>query len=184
MANPADMKPAPMLSWRDQLGLAALLFVVALGAAQAFYFRAELPEQVASHFDDSGRPNGYMSRDGFVLFQCTMLAMMATIFGLGGWLVAITPVGLINLPNKDYWLAPERRAASMTWLTGWMRWFGAVTLAWMLVVFQFAAQASLGDGRLDSTRFWTAVGIYLVALGFAMWRLFRRFSKAPRAAPG
>ena len=166
-------------TWRDHLGLAALLFFISLGVAQALYFRAELPPRVASHFDGAGRPNGWMSRDGFVLFQCTLLLALGALFGFGGRLLAITPKSLINLPNKNYWLAPERRAASMAFLTGWMRWFGAATVAWMLGVFQLVAQANLRGGRLDSARFWTTLGICLIGLAIAVVLLYRRFPAPP-----
>ena len=98
---------------RGHLGRAVLLFFISLGVAQALYFRAELPARVASHFDGAGRPNGWMARDGFVLFQCGLVLTLGALFGIGGRLLKVTPNGWINLPNKNYWLAPERRAESV-----------------------------------------------------------------------
>ena len=160
---------------RDQLSLAVLLFVISLGVAQALYFRAELPARVASHFDGAGRPNGWMTRDGLVLFQCILLLALGALFGFAGRLVAETPNGLINLPNKNYWLAPERRAESVAFLTGWLRWVGAGTLAFLMVVFQLSVQANLRRGRLDTPQFFTAMGIFLAGLAIAVVWLYRRF---------
>ncbi len=163
---------------RDQLSLAVLLFVISLGVAQALYFRAELPARVASHFDGAGRPNGWMSRDGLVLWQCVLLLALGALFGVGGRLLAVTPNGLINLPNKNYWLAPERRAESVAFLTGWLRWVGAGTLAFLMGVFQFSVQANLRRGRLDSMPFLVATGFFLAGLAIAVVWLYRRF-RAP-----
>jgi hypothetical protein len=162
-------------TWRDHLGLAVLLFVISLGVAQVLYFRAELPARVASHFDGAGRPNGWMSRDGFVLIQCVLLLALGALFGFGGRLLKVTPNGWINLPNRNYWLAPERRAESVAVLAGWMRWLGAGTLAFLMVVFQFTVQANLRRGRLDSMQFLMVTGLLLGGMAIAVGWLYRRF---------
>ena len=165
-------------TWRGHLSLAVLLFFISLGVAQVLYFRAELPARVASHFDGAGRPNGWMSRDGFVLFQCVLLLALGALFGFAGRLLAVTPNGLINLPNKNYWLAPERRAESVAVIAGWMRWLGSGTLAFLMVVFQFTVQANLQTGHLDSMQFLMVTGIFLAGLAIAVGWLYRRF-RAP-----
>ena len=163
---------------RNHLSLAVLLFFISLGVAQVLFFRAELPARVASHFDGAGRPNGWMSRDGLVLFQCVLLLALGALFGFGGRLLMVTPNGLINLPNKDYWLAPERRAESVAVLGEWMRWVGAGTVAFLMMVFQFTVQANLRRGRLDSMQFLVVTGFFLGGLAIAVGWLYRRF-RAP-----
>jgi hypothetical protein len=119
-----------------------------------------------------------MSRDGFVLFQCVLLVALGTIFGFAGRLLAVTPNGLINLPNKNYWLAPERRAESVAIVTAWLRWIGSGTVAFLMVVFQLSVQANLRRSRLDTPQFFTAMGIFLAGLAVAVVWLYRRF-RAP-----
>ena len=54
------------------------------------------------------------------------------------------PVSLINLPNKDYWLAPERRDATLAWIGGWSTMFGAATLLLMMALMRQVERVNLG----------------------------------------
>ena len=80
---------------------------------QGYTSYSRLSERLATHFDASGNPNGWSSREGF--FRLWYL----TIFGMNAaWLLALalTPRMLrsrfrrtVNIPNKDYWLATDER---------------------------------------------------------------------------
>ena len=69
-----------------------------------------LPERVASHFGAEGRANGWMSRPAYLLFTGTFPLCLTGLFLGVGRLVRRLPAAYINIPRKDYWLAPERRA--------------------------------------------------------------------------
>ena len=90
------------------------------------YYYPLLPKVVASHFDVHGIANGWQTKQGFfeVLAGTTALSAFL-IFGIPT-MIGIIPDQFINLPNKDYWLAPEQRAASLEFLSGgvcvvWLR---------------------------------------------------------------
>lgn len=160
---------------RTHSGLAVLLFVLGLGVAQALYSRAELPERVASHFNAAGKPDDWTSRDGLVKFQCGMLLAMGGLFGLSRRWMGVMPTSLVNLPNKEFWLAPERRAQSLDLLARWMHWIGAATLAFLMLVFQFTVQANLRNGSLNMPLFLTLTGFYLAGIIVASVWIYRRF---------
>lgn len=81
-----------------------------------------LPEQV-------GDPGKTMSRSGFVALMLAMSVYLPWQCTEGVvWLVRRLPPALINLPNKDYWLAPERREATLRLLGDHMRWLGLMLL--------------------------------------------------------
>lgn len=85
---------------------------------QAAHYLAYLPARVAVHFDLAGRPNGWSSSAGLLTSVIVQIAIMGTIFAVAGLLRCI-PIVMINLPNKDYWLAPARRdAAFASFATG------------------------------------------------------------------
>ena len=68
-----------------------------------------MPPLVASHFDGSGNPNAYMTRSVYTKF------ILGMSVGLPIAMVALLTVVYSNardmkLPNRDYWLAPERIA--------------------------------------------------------------------------
>lgn len=91
----------------------AILLLLVLAFLQYAYFAPLLPERVASHFDAAGQADGWSSKTAFFVFNLAFVAGMALLFlGLTAWQGRI-PSAWINLPHKDYWLAPERRAATL-----------------------------------------------------------------------
>ncbi len=76
----------------------------------------QLPERVATHFGLHGEPNGWMQKPSAV--------MVMGGFGLGlplltvvlSFLVRFVPADLVNLPHREYWLAPERRDATYAFI--------------------------------------------------------------------
>jgi hypothetical protein len=89
-----------------------------------------LPAVVASHFDAAGQVNGHMPRGPYIaiLMSITLLTPLFVVLVSNRALSA--PNARINLPNRNYWLAPERRAETIGFLSRQM-----ATLAAMLVVF-------------------------------------------------
>jgi len=137
----------------------------------------QLPDRVASHFDASGRPNGWMSRDAFTAFTVGFTLFLAGVpAGLARWLPRI-PDSLINLPNKAHWLAPGRRAATLRFVGDWLLWQGCATLGLLLFVFGEVHRANQ-----SSTPRLTAIGapiaIFLLwttgAVGLLLARFVRR----------
>jgi uncharacterized membrane protein len=68
-----------------------------------------LPPRTASHFDGSGNANGWTTPHTYV----TMIVGVATLLAMIGPLMALTvrsrASSTLNIPNREYWLAPERR---------------------------------------------------------------------------
>jgi len=102
--------------------LFAILFVT--GTA------SELPPTVASHFDAAGRPNAFMSRSGYVRFVLCLAVGLPAIVVAVLWMVYSRATDL-KLPNREYWLAPERLDRTRAFLVAHGVWFGSllVTLA-------------------------------------------------------
>src|ERR1700680_1866538 len=101
------------------------------------YYYPLLPKVVASHFDVHGIANGWQTKQGFfeVLAGTTALSAFL-IFGIPiPTMIGIVPDQFINLPNKDYWLAPEQRAASLEFLSGWVAWF--CSRGYLLIILAF-----------------------------------------------
>ncbi len=83
-----------------------------------------LPPMVASHFDAAGQPNAFMTRSGYTRFVlCAAVGFPVVIVGI---LTAVyANAKQMKLPNRDYWLAPERIARTRT-LSG-----GAWRVVWL-----------------------------------------------------
>jgi uncharacterized membrane protein len=138
-----------------------------------------LPPKVASHFDIEGRPNGWMSRDvcvGFtlglgILVPAIIVAMMA---GAGR-----IPVSFVNLPHRDYWLAPERRQAALAILLRYSLWLAslcvlfATGLHWLIV----RANPPNQPPHLSGLGITLVAGAFLAGTGVWVGFLLRHFSK-------
>ena len=110
----------------------ALLFMcyaVFFGYIAATY--GSLPPRVASHFGIDGRANGWMSREGlleFILgFGILVPAFVVESMSIVGWL----PVSFVNLPNRDYWLAPERRRETSAVMLQYSFWLASLCVLLM-----------------------------------------------------
>ena len=109
--------------------LAWLVFALCLVASATFIVATShaLPEQVASHFGYGNAANGFMTRDGYLVFMLAFAValplLLATTIGL---LPRIWP-NAVNLPHRDYWLDPTRRDATLNALAAHGAWLGSLT---------------------------------------------------------
>jgi len=160
-----------------RLFLAALVCAIAI--TEVIWAWPRLPDTVASHFDASGRADGSMAKTPFFALLGGVFGLIALVtFGMGAWLSRI-PDGLINLPHREHWLAPERRAESLAWLNAWLQEVGILTLALIAGMLHLTIQANLDEGgRLVGFGWW--LGGYVALLVLWLVRLFARFRR-PRA---
>lgn len=155
------------------------LLLVAAALAQALWQHDRLPARVATHFDLAGRADGWMSRDnqtkahlGLVLFIAVMLEGLAR-------LSPRLPDGLVNLPHRDYWLAPERRAATHAWIAGLFRLIGCVLMAFFLALFHLVYRANLHGAQMPTAPAGLLVGGLLATVGLLLAGVFLRFARPP-----
>jgi len=89
--------------------------LVALGAAQVSFYTPRIPELLGSHFSRGGFVNGWQTKAAFFATELAMI-ILATVVSFGiPRIIAAAPVALINLPHKEYWLAPS--GAKTRWPT-------------------------------------------------------------------
>lgn len=159
-----------------------LIFVL-LALYAAVHFASvypQLPGEVASHFNERGAPNGWQTKQVFftVFVGVTVLCVL---FGFGmASLIGTMPVRLINLPNKQYWLAPEHREETLEWLKAYFGWFACALYVLMIVVYDYATQSNLHPDHPPSVAHLvcTLVGFLAFVIVWLV-RMFARFSGAP-----
>lgn len=160
-----------------------LLVGAALAVLQIVHYYPLMPESMASHFDGAGRPNGFQSRTAFFALTAIMLVtVVGTFVGLAS-LLRVLPTSWLNLPHRDFWLAPERRESTVGVIGQQMEWFGVATLLLLLLVVQSAIEANLApEPRLDSDSMWLFLGLYFLYV--AVWLVrFLRYFRLPSSTP-
>ncbi len=160
---------------RTRLFLLGLVLVSLVEATRQWN---SAPDRVPSHFDAAGRPNAWSSRDEFFVLQVGVtLGIAALLIGIP-WLMKFAPASLINLPNKSYWFAPERREETMDRLVSYFDVFASATVLLLLVVFELTSLASRGGG-LSTNYFLPVLVSYLVFSAGWTVALIRTFAHVP-----
>ena len=164
-------------------GLPKLIYGL-LAAVGLIYFSLlypQLPDPIASHFNASGAATAWMPKSGFfTLFAVVTLAAGVPVF-LVPMSMAKLPNDKINLRNKEYWLAPERRIETMQYLGTQMGWFGCALLALLLSGLYIAVAANFRpDHHFDSGSFYAVLGAFLAFIIVWLVRLLSHFSRVPQ----
>jgi hypothetical protein len=150
--------------------------LVAAAIARCVSVIDRLPPQLVSHFDSGGRANGSMPLGAFFQFYAltgggTVLLLLAL-----PWLVRALPPSLINIPNREYWLVPDRRADVHAKMAVFGAWSAAATAALLVVVLELVLRANLAHARLASGPMWLVIVLFMLGtLGSLVWlaRAFR-----------
>ncbi|NLE36999.1 MAG: DUF1648 domain-containing protein [Pirellulaceae bacterium] len=128
----------------SRIGYLVLLTLVVLALVHMAVYYPSLPPQVMSHFDARGQANGSMGKNAFMAVYAGTILVTALVILLFSLFLPRLRNSMINLPNKDYWLAPERKKASAAVLSGMMVWFGNATLVLLIACFHVCFAATLG----------------------------------------
>ena len=140
--------------------LLAVVFVVATGGS--------LPPVVASHFIAGGVANGFMPRATYLRFMTALLVGLPLLIALLSSVMAILPINRINLPNREYWLAPERRRDTLAYLRKHGIHFGFILTLFLCFVHWLVVRANaFSPPRFPESLFFIGVAAFLLAL--AVW---------------
>jgi hypothetical protein len=119
-----------------------------------------------------------MPRETFLYLQVALFALFALVsFGVPR-LLGMVPTSAINLPNKAYWFAPERRAETVRYFAAQFAWIGCALVTLFIAVDDLIFRATLSaPQRLDNGRFLIALGLFLGFLALWIGRQIAHFSK-------
>jgi hypothetical protein len=150
--------------------------------AQLGWYLPRMPAAMATHYDAAGLPNGFMSPGTALGVHLFILGVLALAFVVLPALLGKFAVGLINIPNRGYWLSTERKTASLAALRTRMEILGCAALTLMLVIGECSFRANLNPPpRLPTWPLLCSVGAFLSFLVVWMVSLVRRFPRPPQA---
>jgi len=162
--------------------IACLLFALLLIVVGAFIVATtgQLPDRVASHFGAGNLANGWMTRGGYLAFMLAFaLLFPVVIVGAVGWLPRVRAKS-INIPHRDYWLAPSRRDATMATLASHACWLGCLLTVFIAGIHFAVLEANAAvPPRLPADFFWTLLAGFLAAVALWIGALYLRFRNVP-----
>lgn len=101
------------------------------------------PDQMAAHFNAQGVPDRFVFKAEFFLFQVQTLFIVVLVSLPIQVLFLLLPPSLINMPNRDYWLAPERKDETIGRLSDFGSMMFGIILLTILAAFEISTYANL-----------------------------------------
>ena len=131
------------------LTLLIVCFLIYLAYSAKF-----LPGRVATHFGAEGVPNGWMSRTGYLIFISVLTVGLPLINIIIVLSINRIPDQFINLPNKDYWLSPENKQRTNSFISGQTLWLACIEVVFFAGLHYLTVESNrLNPVRLETSRF-------------------------------
>lgn len=157
------------------LGLLATAFV-----ADVLLTTSHLPARLATHFAADGHANGWMTRAGHVQFTIGLgLGMPLSILGVVAIISRLGGAGL-NIPQRAYWLAPERRAQTLAIVQRQMVWLACILVVFFAMIHHLILRANTHTpAGLNGPELWLPIAVFLAAIGVWTVCFVRPFFRTP-----
>jgi len=167
-----------MKTIRLPLFILVILSIGFLGYVQ--YSASQLPERVATHFGYNGTPDGWMSRDKHVLFFSAFGIGIPWFMVILGFTTKFFPNYLFNLPNRNYWLSPERKTQTCLYFCRYLIWMACITLLLFAEIQYEVVKANQNSpAKMPSGLFWPVLIFYIIAMLLLSIPTYFRFRKIP-----
>ncbi len=165
---------------RPSIAVWILLALLALCALDVAWRYDELPDRIAVHFGVDGQADRWDSKAGFAV-TCAIAEVFVLVIFLGvPALIRRTPDRWLRLPNKSYWLVPERRASALGKVVSTLHWNGVASAFLLLVCFDALMRVALGlQEGLGAGFLWTFIAYMIFVPGSAVWLVLQL--RVPRA---
>ncbi|MHB1305465.1 MAG: DUF1648 domain-containing protein [Limisphaerales bacterium] len=150
-------------------------FLVMVAVADFAWLVPQLPDRVATHFNAAGVADGWSTRSGFLTTCVVTLALTAILIPALAWGLRFIPPRWINIPNRDYWLAPERSDETRRVVGDVVGWIGALIFAMLIALYHLMMRANLSPEPNLGFWPWVVVGANLTLTLVVLLLTMRRF---------
>lgn len=157
------------------------LLLIACAVAFLWLTSQSLPDVVGSHFDASGAADGFMPRSWYVGCMLVMVVVFPLLLVIVQSFVLGRPRARINLPNREYWLAPERRTETIDFLRQHLVHFGSMLVVFLSYTHWLVVRANaVTPPRLAAVWFVGGICVFLAAALLWVRALLGHFRNVPR----
>jgi uncharacterized membrane protein len=155
--------------------IAMLVIANGVGLTLHWYYWERLPEQVATHFDAKGQPGNFAPKWQATALLAGVEVGLSWFMVLIGMAMSYIPNGIINIPNRNYWLAGMRRSETLSFMRAVLNGIGLMTALFLMVI-SYSIFIANRDGKpLDSVIFWSSFVGYMGSMMAVVIMLQLRF---------
>jgi hypothetical protein len=130
-------------------------FTLLAGALVFIYYTSRsMPPMVASHFNAAGVPTGFLPRDTYLLLMLVVVLLPPILLVIMPRIALRNPRARINVPHREYWLAPERREQTVQIISQHTTRFAGLLVGflcyahWLVVYANSSSPPTLSSGWL------------------------------------
>jgi uncharacterized membrane protein len=129
---------------------------------------SSLPTCVATHFNGGGQANGWMDKSFYTLFM-SVFSFVLPLFLIGiSYTLRYFPDKYFNIPHRDYWLEPKRRAETFSYFVTQSLWFACIALCFIIGIhFSIIYANSLTSAHLPTPLILGLIGCFVA--GLVVW---------------
>jgi uncharacterized membrane protein len=161
----------------NRLPFPLLALTLAVAAAIIVATAGLLPASVASHFDRTGRVDGFQPRTVYLAVMLAITIGLPLLIAVSmGWVRRLPP-NLINLPHRDYWLAASRREQTYATLQAFACVMGIITAVFCVALHLLVINANVTGSHELSPSFVALLVTFVAAMGAWTAMLLRRFRR-------
>ena len=156
----------------DKFNTFMILLLGAGAIGQIAWWYPALPEVIPSHFDVAGNVDGEMAKASFCTFIISLHVLCLIIVPFIGILTRFLPDSMVNVPNKEYWLASERRKETIGKASFILNFTGWATSLLLIGLFQLSSLVAINERATINPEFHWLLIFYLSMIfgmvGFVM----------------
>ena len=157
---------------------AVIWSVLVLGAvADLAVHYPRLPERVATHFNEAGRPDGWSTRQGYLWTWCCSAGLLPAIILGSIAAVRYLPARWINVPHREFWLAPGQIGFTRAIVAGMVHWIGVATFLFMIALNHVTLRANLTPDPSLGIYPWILLGAMFAAMAAIIVPAMLRFRR-------
>lgn len=158
----------------------SVVFFMLLVALAAFVLVTSggLPAVVASHFGPGGSANGFIPRATYTVIMLVLIVVLPALLAFLPSSLARGGGAKLNIPNREYWLAPERFEATAAYLGRQGKVFAAVLAAFLTYTHWLVVKANASvPVALPQPEFVVGLGAFLVIVMVWAGSLYAHFRR-------
>jgi uncharacterized membrane protein len=125
-----------MMNKNEQIKQSAapgIILIVLIAAFAGFLSSTaqQLPDPVATRFGFNGDPVQWMNRSSAIALMVVLGLGLPLLMVAISFATRFLPASLINIPHREYWLAPERRDRTHSFILRQVLWLSCLMLCFM-----------------------------------------------------